>query len=101
MFDTDTPFDLLPERTRPDPVREPLVADLDWLPPGIMLAAALDRIDRDRLSGSDRVTVVKARSRLISHLQAEQLADIHAVSESVGERRRTPNGGTGSPITTS
>jgi hypothetical protein len=91
MFDTDTPFDLLPTgRSRPDPVVDPLIADLEWLPTGVMLAAALDRVDRHQLSGFDRVTVLKARARQIAHDQAELLADIGSISESVAELANNP-----------
>jgi hypothetical protein len=69
---------------------DPLVADLVWLPTGIMLAAALDRIDRECLSGFDRVTVLKARARQIAHDQAELMADIRSVSESVSELSNNP-----------
>jgi hypothetical protein len=86
MFDTEVPFDLLPPgQSPPDPVGELLVADLDWLPTGIMLGAALNRIDRSSLSGFDRISLLQARARLISHLQAEQLADIQSVSQAVSE----------------
>jgi hypothetical protein len=56
-----------------------------------MLAAALDRIDRDRLSGHDRVSLLKARARQIAHDQAELLADIQSVSESVSELANHPD----------
>jgi putative component of toxin-antitoxin plasmid stabilization module len=86
MFDVETPFDQLPtDPVDQVPVTDSLVADLDWLPAGIMLASALSRIDRGSLSGHDRVSVLKVRSKLIAHLQAELLADIQAVSESVSE----------------
>ena len=62
-----------------------LPADLGSIPPGLLLAVVLSSVDRDRLSGFDRVELLKARSRLISHLQAELYADIQSVSESVGE----------------
>jgi hypothetical protein len=92
MFDTETPFDLLPQAgSQPAPVVDPLIADLAWLPTGIMLAAALDRVDRDQLSGHEKVSLLRARSRLISYLQAEQLADIQAVSESVSELANHPD----------
>jgi hypothetical protein len=55
-----------------------------------MLAAALDRIDRECLSGFDRVTVLKARARQIAHDQAELMADIRSVSESVSELSNNP-----------
>jgi hypothetical protein len=93
MFDSEIPFDLLdPEAARPEPVTDPVVADLDWLPPGIMLAGALSRIDRSQLSGFDRVSLLKARARQIAHDQAELLADIEAVSEAVAELSNTPAG---------
>jgi Domain of unknown function (DUF222) len=92
MFDTNTPFDLLPPRgSRPAPVVDPLIADLDWLPTGIMLSAALDRVDRARLSGHERVSLLKARARQIAHDQAELLADIQSVSESVSELANHPD----------
>ena len=45
----------------------------------------LSSVDRDGLSGFDRVELLKVRARMISHLQAELYADIHAVSEAVSE----------------
>ncbi len=62
-----------------------LPADLDSIPPGLLLAVILSSVDRDRLSGFDRVELLKARARQIAHLQAEMYADIGAVSEAVGE----------------
>jgi hypothetical protein len=91
MFDTKTdevPFDLLPPGgtvARQEPASDQLVTDLDWLPPGIMLAAALSRIDRSRLSGHDRVSLLKARARLRSWIDAELLADIESVAESAAD----------------
>jgi hypothetical protein len=92
MFDTEIAFDLLPAAgSRSGPVVDPLVADLDWLPTGILLAAALDRVDRDRLSGHERVSLLKARARQIAHDQAELLADIQSVSASVSELANLPD----------
>ncbi|MGH8949465.1 MAG: DUF222 domain-containing protein, partial [Acidimicrobiia bacterium] len=86
MFDTATSFDLYQAgEAEPEPVSDPLVGDLGWLPPGVMLAAALGGADRDRLSGFDRVSLLQARSRLIAHLQAEQLADIQSVNDAITE----------------
>jgi hypothetical protein len=51
----------------------------------VMLSSALASVDRDRLSGHDLVSVLKARSRQIAHDQAELLADIESVSEAIGE----------------
>jgi hypothetical protein len=63
-------------------VTDPLIEDLDWLPTGIMLGAALNGIDRSSsLSGHDRVSVLQARARLRAQLDAEMLADMWAVTE--------------------
>ena len=86
MFDMETAFDLYQrEDARPVPVTDPMMVDLEWLPPGVLLAAALERVDRDHLPGHDRVSVLKARARQIAHDQAELLADIQSVSEAVSE----------------
>jgi hypothetical protein len=42
------------------------------------------------LSGFDRVSLLRARARQIAHDQAELLADIHSVSESVSELSNSP-----------
>ena len=62
-----------------------LPIDLETIPPGLMLMLVLSSVDREALSGFDRVELVKARSRLIAHLQAELLADVESVSEATGE----------------
>jgi hypothetical protein len=51
--------------------RAELISAIETLPPGPKLAAVLAGVDREALSGYDRVALVRARSRLISHLQAE------------------------------
>ena len=95
MFDTEilpSDLDLLhPDLLDPD-LPEPdsdddhgLPADLETIPPGLLLAVILSSVVRDGLSGFDRAELLKARARLISHLQAELYADIHAISETVGE----------------
>jgi hypothetical protein len=84
MFDADTSFDLYqPSPPEPEPVSE--VADLGWLPAGVMLAAALEQVDRDHLSGHDRVEVLKARARMIAHLQAQFHADVESVGDALRE----------------
>jgi len=45
----------------------------------------LASVDRDGLSGYDRVELLKARARLVAHLQAELYADIHSISEAVAD----------------
>jgi hypothetical protein len=42
-------------------------------------------IDRDRLGGHDRVELLKARARQLAHDQAQLYADVHSVSEAIGE----------------
>ncbi len=51
------------------------------MPPGPQLAAVLTSIDRNRISGYERVVLMKARSRQIAHDQAEFYADIQSVAE--------------------
>jgi hypothetical protein len=57
-----------------------LPEDLEGLPPGPELAAVLASVDRRALSDKDRVRLVQARNRLVSHMQAELYADMYAVS---------------------
>jgi hypothetical protein len=87
MFDSETPFDLL-ESSASEPETEPVseVADLEWLPTGAMLGAALERVDRESLSGYDRVEVLKARARQIAHLQAQIHADIEAIGAALSDQ---------------
>ncbi|MEX1126905.1 MAG: DUF222 domain-containing protein [Acidimicrobiia bacterium] len=51
------------------------------MPPGPMLAGVLASIDRNQISGYDRVVVLQARSRQIGYDQAEFYADITAIHE--------------------
>jgi hypothetical protein len=68
-----------------------LPADLETIPPGLMLAVILSSVDRDRLSGYDRVRLMKADSRMVAHFQARLYADIEAVSDSVSELGNIPD----------
>ncbi len=54
--------------------------DLESLPPGAELAALLAAVDRRALSERDRVRLAQARNRLLSHVNAELVADLHAVT---------------------
>jgi hypothetical protein len=91
MFDTE----ILPsDRDLLDPDSDDdhgLPADLETIPPGLLLVVVLSSVDRDGLSGFDRVELLKARARLISHLQAEMHADIHSISEAVSELVNIPD----------
>jgi len=66
MFDTTA--DLIP-------------AGLDGMPPGPALGGLLASIDVDRVSGRDRVTVLRALYRQASHLQARVYAAMAAVAD--------------------
>lgn len=69
MFDTvEAPISGLPE-------------GITELTPGSDLAVRLESIDRRSLSDFDRVELLKARSRLRSHVEAELLADMVSVLE--------------------
>jgi hypothetical protein len=81
MFGTE--FALHATEILPDEMGLP--SDLDRIEPGPFLAVILSGIDREQLTGHDRVSLLQARTRLISHLQAELLADVRSVSRSVSE----------------
>lgn len=57
-----------------------LPQELEEMPPGPALAAALAGIDRDRLNGFDLVVLMQARARQIAHEQPQLLADAVAVA---------------------
>jgi hypothetical protein len=56
-----------------------LPEDLVLMPPGPQLAVVLAGVDRARLSDEDLVRLAQARHRLNAHLQAQLLADLHAI----------------------
>jgi len=85
MFDTEilpSDLDLLDPESADE---QGLPADLETIPPGLLLAVILSSVDRDRLSGFDRVRLLKADARMVAHFQARMYADIQSVSESVSE----------------
>ncbi|MEX1133401.1 MAG: DUF222 domain-containing protein, partial [Acidimicrobiia bacterium] len=51
------------------------------MPPGLALAGVLASIDRDQVSGYDRVVLLKARSRLRAWVDADFYADLQSVAE--------------------
>lgn len=69
------------EHTDEYEVEQELPEDLESMPPGPDLAVLLATVDRRRLGERDRVRLVQARNRLISHQQAELLADVYALSQ--------------------
>jgi hypothetical protein len=60
-------------------VGKPDLVGIGDLAPGVELMGILAGVDRDSLSGFDRVEVLKARARLRSHLDAELLADMSGI----------------------
>ncbi len=64
-----------------DQEHEGIPQGLAEMQPGPVLAAFLSTIDRNRISGRDKVTVLKARERLRSWVEAQFYADIEAVAE--------------------
>ncbi|MGI8518394.1 MAG: DUF222 domain-containing protein [Acidimicrobiia bacterium] len=58
---------------------------LDTIAPSAELAALLESVDRHSLSGEELVGLMKARSRLIAHFQAEFYADMKAVADAVAQ----------------
>lgn len=64
---------------------EAIPPDLDEMEPGPFLAAILAHTDIDRLSGFDRIVVLRARQRMLSHYQAQLYSDMAAVSDAIEE----------------
>ena len=65
-----------------------LAAVMEWerlpegfadMAPGLDLARALDTVDCDRLSGFDRVEVMRANARMVAHFQAGLFASIDSI----------------------
>lgn len=59
--------------------RESIPARLDRMPPGPELAALLASIDVRRLSGHDRVIVLRAQRRMVSFFEAKALESMSAI----------------------
>jgi hypothetical protein len=57
-----------------------LLPDFDSIRPGSFMAVVLELVDRSKLNGHDLVTLLQARERLVSHLQAESIADVNEIS---------------------
>jgi hypothetical protein len=57
-----------------------LPEDLEQLPSGVFLAAALHRARRTELSGHDLIRLLVARERLVSHYQADVASDMAEVT---------------------
>jgi len=63
---------------------------LDEMVPGPYLAAILSATDVASLSGYDRVVVLRAHQRMVSHYSAQIYADMVAISDSVSETEVDP-----------
>ncbi len=66
-------------------VYEPVPPGLDEMAPGPVLAGWLSSIDVSRVSPHDRVVVLKAHDRLVSHFQAKRYRDMVAVADARGD----------------
>lgn len=60
---------------------EPIPFGLDQMAPGPALGGFLASIDVDRLSGHDRVIVLRAQQRMASHFQAQVYAAMASVAD--------------------
>lgn len=58
----------------------PIPKGLDQMTPGPVLGALLASVDVRHVSGRDRVTVLRARQRLASHVQAAAYRDMSSIS---------------------
>jgi len=65
--------------------RRGLPAGLDAIPPGPELAAVLATVDRSRVGAGDLHDLLRARVRLLAHVQAQVLADVWETARAVGQ----------------
>lgn len=70
--------------------RHRLPAGFDLIPPGPLLGAALAKVDRRRLNGFDLVRTMQAHERLVSHHQAQSMADAVEISYAAPGNARSP-----------
>lgn len=71
---------------------------LDEMPPGSELGAVLAGIDVDRVSGYDRVVVLRAHDRMVSHHQAKRydaMRSIHTAYQALNDDRDEVSSGVG------
>jgi hypothetical protein len=82
MFDSE----ILPEISKTLPAEEAgLPRDLELIEPGPFLSVLLSGIDRSPLSGHDQIRLLQARARQVASDQAELLADMWRISETIVE----------------
>jgi hypothetical protein len=63
-----------------EPGERQFLPDIESVAPGPFLGVLLEHVDRSRLNGFDLVRVVRARERMVSHCQAEGMADVVEMS---------------------
>ncbi len=94
MFDTDVIYELTQAELAgewEESDRQVLPDDFELIPPSLILAAYLLRIDRSRLNGHDLVVVMRAEARMEAHYAAQRMATITEVAYS-------PNGDADSAV---
>jgi hypothetical protein len=74
-FDRQANLDVSDEDSGWEDEDRHFLPDIESIPPGLYLQAILDSVDRSKLNGYDLVRVTRARERLVSHSQAEGIAD--------------------------
>jgi hypothetical protein len=90
MFDTE----ILPDIFEIRPADQAgLPRDLELIEPGPFLSVILSGIDRSSLSGHDQVRLLQARARQVASDQAELLADMWSVSETIVELEENKDDG--------
>ncbi|MEV0968210.1 hypothetical protein, partial [Microtetraspora glauca] len=80
--------------------RQPIPDGLGDMPPGVGLAAVLERIDIARLDGFDAVIVMQAYARLEAHVQARKavvMAEVGLYEISVSGMEKMPEPDKNSP----
>jgi hypothetical protein len=68
-----------------DPGRERIPPGLDTMSPGPVLAGWLSSIDRSRLSGQDRIIVLRADQKMASHYAARVYGDMASVVDAMSD----------------
>jgi hypothetical protein len=68
----------------------PIPAGLDGMAPGPELGAVLASIDVNAVSGYDRVVVLKAQQRMVSHHQAQAYAAMAAITAALDDVENEP-----------
>ena len=91
MFDTECATETELQRTL-DEDETGIPGGLDRMEPGIMLAAVLSQVDVSELSGYDRIVVLRAQQRMVSHYQATVYTSMAGVSDHMAAIGEDPDG---------